>query len=106
MLKQQIDQDIKTALLSGDQDTANVLRGLKSAILYSEVSLNLRDEGLDDASIIKVLSAVHSYPKLNVPPTLFAFISKLNAKDCSKVVYIQIEFTICAFIVLIQTLSV
>ncbi len=56
MLKQQIDQDIKTALLSGDQDTANVLRGLKSAILYSEVSLNLRDEGLDDASIIKVLS--------------------------------------------------
>ena len=48
MLKGQIDQDIKKALLGKDQETLNVLRGLKSAILYVEVAKNSRENGLDD----------------------------------------------------------
>jgi uncharacterized protein YqeY len=56
MLKQQIEQDLKTALLGGDKDRATVLRGLKSAMLYVEVAKGSREEGLSDAEIIEVLS--------------------------------------------------
>jgi uncharacterized protein len=56
MLKQQIDQDLKTALLSKNQLAVDTLRGVKSAILNVEVALNLREEGLDDTRIIDVLS--------------------------------------------------
>jgi len=56
MLKGQIDQDIKKALLIKDQETLNVLRGLKSAILYVEVAKNSRENGLDDNSILEVLN--------------------------------------------------
>lgn len=56
MLKQQIEQDLKSALLAGDNSTATTLRGLKSAILYVEVAQNKREEGLDDTAIIDVLS--------------------------------------------------
>ena len=56
MLKQQIDKDIKEALLSKDQFTVSTLRGLKSAILYEEVSLNKRNDGLDNEAIISVIS--------------------------------------------------
>jgi uncharacterized protein len=56
MLKQQIDKDIKEALLSQDQFTVNTLRGLKSAILYVEVSMDKRSDGLDDESIISVIN--------------------------------------------------
>ena len=55
MLKQQINDDLKTAMLSGDKPLASVLRDLKSAILLREVAENKRDEGLDDATIIAVL---------------------------------------------------
>jgi len=56
MLKQQIDKDIKTALLSQDQFTVNTLRGLKSAILYAEVSSEKREEGLSDEAIFTVIT--------------------------------------------------
>ena len=56
MLKDQIDQDIKAALLGNDREKANVLRGLKSSILYAEVSENKREKGLDDNSILEVLN--------------------------------------------------
>lgn len=56
MLKAQIDQDLKQALLAGDKLLATTLRGLKSAILYEEVAKNKRDVGLDDQEIIVVLS--------------------------------------------------
>lgn len=51
MLKQQIEQDLKKALLGGDRERATILRGLKSVILYAEVEKGLREEGLDDAAI-------------------------------------------------------
>jgi uncharacterized protein YqeY len=54
-LKQQIDQDLKTAMLAGEKDTATTLRGLKSAILYVEVAKGNRDEGLGDAEVVEVL---------------------------------------------------
>jgi uncharacterized protein len=54
-LKQQIDQDLKAAMLGGDKTLATTLRGLKSAILYVEVAKGQRDNGLPDADIIAVL---------------------------------------------------
>ena len=52
MLKQRLEQDIKSALLGGDKDRATTLRGLKSAILYVEVEKGIRDTGLDDDQIV------------------------------------------------------
>lgn len=50
-LKERIDADLKTALLGGDRFRADVLRGLKAAVLNEEVATGKRGEGLDDASI-------------------------------------------------------
>lgn len=55
MLKQRIDADVKSAMLSGDREKADVLRGLKSAILYEEVALKRREDGLADEAIEKVI---------------------------------------------------
>jgi len=54
-LKQQIEQDLKTALLGGDKQTVMTLRGLKSAILYEEVAKGKRAEGMDNTGILEVL---------------------------------------------------
>lgn len=51
MLKQQIEQDLKTALLAGDKTLATTLRSLKSVILYAEVAQGTREEGLSDEGI-------------------------------------------------------
>jgi len=56
MLKQQIDQDLKTALLAGDKTLATTLRGLKSVILYAEVAKGMRDTGLPDEEIIALFA--------------------------------------------------
>lgn len=56
MLKQQIDQALKTALLSGDKELATTLRGLKSVILYEEVAKGVREQGLSDEEITTLLS--------------------------------------------------
>lgn len=53
-IKQQIEVDLKAALLSGDKDLVSVLRGLKSAMLYEEVAKGQRENGLDDAAVIAV----------------------------------------------------
>lgn len=55
-LKQQLDQDIKTALLSGDKSKAEVLKSLKSAVLYEEVAQKLRDTGLTDDQMLVVFA--------------------------------------------------
>ena len=54
MLKADIDKDLKTAMLSGDKKLVEVLRGLKSAILYKEVADGKREEGLNDEEIVTV----------------------------------------------------
>lgn len=55
-LKQQIDADLKQAMLSGDKTLTTTLRGLKSAILYAEVATGERQQGLDDAAILQLLT--------------------------------------------------
>lgn len=52
MLKTQLDQDLKAALVGGDKTLAITLRGLKSVILYAEVAKGSREEGLSDEEII------------------------------------------------------
>lgn len=56
MLKDRLQQDLKIAMLGGDKARAEVLRGLKSAILYEEVAKNAREAGLDDQSIVAVIA--------------------------------------------------
>lgn len=48
MLEAKLDADIKQALLGGDKPRAEVLRGLKSAMLYEKVAKGLREQGLND----------------------------------------------------------
>lgn len=55
-LKQQIDADLKTAMLGGDKTLVTTLRGLKSAILYTEVAQGSRERGLTDDQVIEVLT--------------------------------------------------
>jgi len=56
MLKARIEQDLKAAMLSGDSDVVSTLKMLKSALLYKEVELGVRDTGLTDERTIAVLS--------------------------------------------------
>lgn len=51
MLKDKLQADIKTALLAGDKARAEVLKSLKSAILYEEVAQKVREQGLADDKI-------------------------------------------------------
>lgn len=55
-LKEQINNDLKAALLGGDRFKCEVLRGLKSVILDEEVKQNKRDTGLDDATIEQLIA--------------------------------------------------
>ena len=50
-LKEQINNDLKAALLGGNRFVADTLRNLKAAILNEEVALGRRDEGLSDVEI-------------------------------------------------------
>ncbi len=56
MIKQQIEDDLKVAMLAGDKTLVQTLRGLKSALLYVEVAEGKREQGLTDDEAIKVLS--------------------------------------------------
>ncbi len=51
MIKQQLQDDVKAAMLAGDSVRLETLRGLKSVILYAEVAAGKRDKGLDDDAI-------------------------------------------------------
>lgn len=55
-IKQRLEAAIKTALLAGERDRADVLRNLKSAILYEEVAQKKRDTGLDEAAVEQVVA--------------------------------------------------
>ena len=54
-LKEQINNDLKAALLGGNRFKGEVLRSLKAVILDEEVSQNKRDEGLDDEVIERLI---------------------------------------------------
>ncbi|HSE29908.1 MAG TPA: GatB/YqeY domain-containing protein [Candidatus Saccharimonadales bacterium] len=55
-LKDKLNADIKTALLAGDKTKAEVLKSIKSAILYEEVAQKVREEGLSEDKIEVVLA--------------------------------------------------
>lgn len=56
MLEQQLEQDIKTALLAGDSVKATTLRGLKATLLNVKVAEGKRDSGLSDEEVFKVFA--------------------------------------------------
>lgn len=68
-LKDQIQNDLKAALLGGDRFSGDVLRGLKAAILNEEVAAGKRDEGLGDDEIEKVIA--REVKKRNESATLY-----------------------------------
>ena len=55
-IKQRLEADIKAALLSGDKTQATILRTIKSVILEAEIAQNKRDTGLDENTLIQLLS--------------------------------------------------
>ena len=55
-LKEQINNDLKAALLGGNRFVADTLRGLKAAILNEEVATGRRDGGLDDTEIEGIIA--------------------------------------------------
>jgi hypothetical protein len=55
MIEDQIEQDLKAAMLSRDVTKISTLRGVKSAFLYAKVSLGKRDTVLSDQDAIQIL---------------------------------------------------
>lgn len=55
-LKEQINAEMKAALLGGDRFVGETLRNLKAAILNEEVARNQREEGLSDEDVEKVIA--------------------------------------------------
>lgn len=68
-LKQRIENDLKAALLGGNRFEGETLRGLKAAILNEEVAQGKRDDGLDDATIEKIIAK--EVKKRNESATLY-----------------------------------
>jgi uncharacterized protein YqeY len=56
MLEQQLEADIKAALLSGDKEKALTLRTIKSALLSVKVNSGKRDAGLTDNEVIAIFA--------------------------------------------------
>jgi uncharacterized protein YqeY len=56
MIEQQIEQDVKTALLAGDAQRVSTLRGLKSVLLNVKVATGKRETGLEDDEVISLLA--------------------------------------------------
>ncbi|MGH7156709.1 MAG: GatB/YqeY domain-containing protein [Candidatus Saccharimonadales bacterium] len=55
-IREQIESDLKTALLAGDKAKAETLRNIKSALLNETISQNARETGLNDEQVQKVLA--------------------------------------------------
>lgn len=55
-IEQQIEVDLKQALLAGDKLKASTLRGIKSAIQYEIVGQGAKESGLSQEEIQKVLA--------------------------------------------------
>ncbi len=54
-IKEQIEQDLKQAMLGGDKTLTTTLRGIKSTILDAEIAKGVRDTGLSDEETIALL---------------------------------------------------
>ena len=56
VLKDQINNDLKAALLGGNRFAGEVIRGLKATILNEEIAQKKREEGLDDVAIEQLIA--------------------------------------------------
>lgn len=56
MLEQQLEQDIKAALLAGESERVSTLRGLKSVVLNEKVARGKRDSGLTDDEVLPLIA--------------------------------------------------
>lgn len=54
-MKELLQQDLKAAMIARDSLKTDVLKGIKTAVLYAEVALGKRDEGLNDEEILAVI---------------------------------------------------
>jgi uncharacterized protein YqeY len=54
-VKEQINTDLKKALLDGDKERATILRGLKSTLLNAEIASGKRESGLDETEVIALM---------------------------------------------------
>lgn len=55
-MQEQIEKDLKEAMLAGDKAKAETLRGIKSALLNESINLGARETGLSDEQIQKILA--------------------------------------------------
>jgi uncharacterized protein YqeY len=55
VIKEQVEKDLKQAMLAGDKDLVSVIRGIKSTILNAEIASGARAEGLDEQSVMALL---------------------------------------------------
>lgn len=55
-MNNQIEEDLKKAMLAGDRQKIETLRGLKNALQYEAVNLGVKDKGLNDQQAMKVLA--------------------------------------------------
>jgi len=55
-MQEQIESDLKAALLAGDKSKVETLRGLKSAILNEAIAQGTKDSGLSEEQMQKVLA--------------------------------------------------
>lgn len=55
-MQEQIDKDLKQALLAGEKDKVEALRTIKSVLLNEAISSGSRDSGLADEAVQKILA--------------------------------------------------
>jgi uncharacterized protein YqeY len=55
-LEQQLEADMKTAMLAGDSTKVTTLRTLKGVLLNEKVATGTRDTGLDDATVTRLFA--------------------------------------------------
>ena len=55
-MQDRLERDLKSAMLAGDKQRAEVIRGLKNALQYEAVAVNAADRKLSDEQIQKVLA--------------------------------------------------
>lgn len=53
-IKDTLQADLKTSMIARDSFTTDVIKGLKTAILYAEVAAGKRDTGLSDEEILSI----------------------------------------------------
>ena len=54
-MQDRINADLKQAMLAGDKQKTELLRNLNSAFLYESVALGIKDKGITDEDVQRVL---------------------------------------------------